>query len=81
MLGVMALSEQQRFQQMPSDASADRGERYALFADVSLAVALGAAVTGLVLYLADQRAFKQQLVANPRPGGVAWAARGLAWQW
>ncbi len=52
-LGFMALSEESNFQEHPSIETADRGERLALFADVSFGVAAVAGVTALVLHFAD----------------------------
>lgn len=50
-LGFLALDQQSQFDRMPTAKTADKGERLALFADVSFGVAAGAAITGLVLYL------------------------------
>lgn len=50
-LGFLALSEEDNFDDAPSAATADRGERLALFADVSFAIAGAAAITSLVLFL------------------------------
>ncbi len=52
-LGFLALSEESAFQENPTTETADRGERYALFADVSFGVGAVAAVTALVLHFAD----------------------------
>lgn len=54
-LGFLALSEQSDFDMMPTEDSADRGERLALFADVAFGVAAIAGVTAVVLYLTDGR--------------------------
>ena len=54
-LGFMALSEQSNFRDNPTHASADRGERRALFSDVMFGVAGVAAVTSIVLYVTDRR--------------------------
>ena len=54
-LGFMALSEQSDFRDAPSHASADRGERLALFSDVMFGVAGVAAVSSVVLYITDKR--------------------------
>lgn len=85
-LGVLAIEQQKDFDQMPNDETANLGERYALWADVSLAVALGAAITGIVLYMTDKRA---RQVASP--GGSRRSAAsspsasmvtpGWAWRW
>jgi len=50
-LGFLALSEQSDFDETPSEASADDGERLALFADVAFGVAAAAGITAIVLYL------------------------------
>ncbi|MEM6961981.1 MAG: PEGA domain-containing protein [Myxococcota bacterium] len=47
--GFLALSEQSSFDSRPSDAKADRGERYALFADLAFGLSASAAVTAIVL--------------------------------
>jgi tetratricopeptide (TPR) repeat protein len=52
-LGFLALSEQSEFDDMPATDVADRGETYALFADVALGVALASAITAVVLYLTN----------------------------
>ncbi|MDW8363425.1 MAG: PEGA domain-containing protein [Myxococcales bacterium] len=49
-LGFLALGEQAEFDEMPSEETADRGERLALFADVCFGVAAVSALTALVLY-------------------------------
>ncbi|MDD9933593.1 MAG: PEGA domain-containing protein, partial [Myxococcales bacterium] len=50
-LGFMALAERSDFDANPTEASADRGERLALFADVSFGIGAMAIITGAVLYL------------------------------
>ncbi len=50
-LGFLAMSEQHDFNQHPTTATADRGERYALFADVGFGVGVMAIATAAVLYL------------------------------
>ena len=50
-LGFLALSEQSDFDATPSEESADRGERLALFADVAFGVAAIAGVTAIVLFV------------------------------
>jgi len=52
-LGFLALSEQSDFDAMPTEATADRGERLALFADVAFGVAAVAVITSIVLYATD----------------------------
>ncbi|MFW5925513.1 MAG: PEGA domain-containing protein, partial [Myxococcota bacterium] len=52
-LGFRAMHEQTEFDDDPTAATADRGERLALFADVAFGLSLGAALTALVLYLTD----------------------------
>lgn len=50
-VGFLALSEEGDFDDTPTDAIADRGETFALVADVFFGIAAAAAITGLVLYL------------------------------
>lgn len=49
--GFMALSEKSDFNDNPTTEAADRGERYALIADISLGVAVAAGVATVVMYL------------------------------
>lgn len=49
-LGTLALDEQDQFDQMPSLASADRGEKLALFADIAFGVGAASLITAAVLY-------------------------------
>lgn len=50
-LGFLALSEESDFDDSPSEAGADRGERYAIFADVAFGIAAVSAITAVVLLL------------------------------
>jgi tetratricopeptide (TPR) repeat protein len=50
-LGFLALKEHSDFEKTPTESSADRGERLALFADVGFGVGAMALVTAAVLYL------------------------------
>lgn len=50
-LGFLALSDEAAFNAMPTTKLANRGERFALFADVSFGLAIAAASTAIVLYL------------------------------
>ena len=50
-LGIAALNEKADYDDNPTEASADRGERLALFADVSFGVGAMALITGAVLLL------------------------------
>lgn len=52
-LGFLALSEQASFDTTPTEASADSGERLALFADVGFGVAVAGFITALVLNFAN----------------------------
>lgn len=85
-LGFLALSQESDFQRMPTEETADDGERLALFADVAFGVAAAAGITGLVLHLtrgrraddttqessdgADQARLGITPVAGPQGGGV-----------
>lgn len=83
-LGFMALSENSDFDTQPSEDSADRGERLALFADVAFGVGAMALVTGAVLYLTEgdgpgedqaRRAFNLTAAASPDGAFVATTIR------
>jgi hypothetical protein len=50
-LGVAALKTKKSYDDHPTQAKIDKGEKLALFADVSFGVAIVAGVTSLVLYL------------------------------
>lgn len=49
-LGFLALSDKSDFDDNPTVETADRGERFALFADIAFGVGIAAAVTAAVLY-------------------------------
>lgn len=57
-LGVSALRKQSDYEDAPSRSLKNKGERIALFADVSFGVAAVAGVTALVLYLTSDRPAK-----------------------
>ena len=63
-LGILALGEQSDFDAHPSERSADRGERLALFADVSFGIGAMAVITGAVLLLTSEPA------SGVEPGAV-----------
>lgn len=50
-LGIAALNEKAEFDETPTEATADRGERLALFADVAFGIGAMALLTGAVLFL------------------------------
>ena len=52
--GFLALSAQSDFDAMPTADAADRGETFALIADLSFGVAIAAGVTAIVLYAVDR---------------------------
>ena len=64
-LGFMALAENSDFDAHPTEASADRGEKLALFADVAFGVGAMAIITGLVLYLTAEDTAGPQARAEP----------------
>ena len=81
-LGFLALSEQSDYDAMPTEESADRGERLALFADVAFGVAAIAGVTAIVLYVTsdggggddespDVASIDVTPVVGPEGGGLA----------
>ncbi|MGB0679190.1 MAG: hypothetical protein ACPGUV_05970, partial [Polyangiales bacterium] len=77
-LGFFALAKQNDFEARPRADTADQGERLALFADVSFALALAAAVTGLVLHLSERAAARKKAASRARTKrrGLAGRARG-----
>lgn len=52
--GFLALSEQSNFDAMPTNATADRGELFALIADISFGVAIAGAATAIILYIVER---------------------------
>lgn len=52
--GFLALSEQSNFDMAPSNEIADRGELFALIADISFGAAILAAGTAIVLYIVER---------------------------
>ncbi len=83
-LGFLALSEQSDFDTTPTEESADRGERLALFADVAFGVAAIAGITAIVLYLTGGSEAEPEepdvasvdLLPVLSPGGGGLAAQG-----
>jgi hypothetical protein len=74
-LGILALGERSDFDAHPTEAIADRGERLALFADVSFGIATMAVVTGAVMLLTggpeDSGSGESDAAAGVRPRTVA----------
>jgi hypothetical protein len=68
-LGFMVLAERSDYDAMPTAKTADRGERLALFADVSFGVGAMALITGAVLYLTDDSG------SEPAPAAPAASAK------
>lgn len=64
-LGFMVLAERSDYDAMPTQKTADRGERLALFADVSFGVGAMALITGAVLYLTDDSGSEPAPAAAP----------------
>jgi hypothetical protein len=54
-LGGLALDKKSDFDDKPTEALADKGERLALFADVGFGIAVAGGVTALVLYLTSDK--------------------------
>lgn len=52
--GFLALSEQSNFDALPNLEAADRGETFALVADISFGVAFAAVITAIVLYIVER---------------------------
>ncbi len=53
-LGILALAEQDDYRNNPTKDKADRGERLAIFADVTFGVAVVTGITALVLHLVSR---------------------------
>ncbi len=52
--GFLALSEQSNFDTMPSNDTADRGETFALVADISFGVAAASVLAAIILYIVER---------------------------
>lgn len=82
-LGVLALQEHSEFNKKPSEASADRGERLALFADVGFGIGAMALVTTAVLLLTHDEtppkeqpaAARLQIIPAVSPAGASATAK------
>jgi len=59
-LGVLALKKQQSYDSNPNTATADQGERLALFADLSFGITVLAAVTSFTLYMTHKKQRKRE---------------------
>ena len=77
-LGFMVLAERSDYDASPTEDSADRGERLALFADVSFGVGAMALITGAVLYLTDDSGEPVPATTTTTDSGTAPALRGGA---
>ena len=65
-LGVTALREERSFRNDPTTATADRGERLALFSDLSFGISALTAVTALTVFLTTRNAKKRGERADAR---------------
>jgi hypothetical protein len=64
LLGGLALKSRSEFDDKPTEAKADKGEKLALFADVGFGVAVAGGVTALILYFtADEEQAATQAVS------------------
>jgi hypothetical protein len=68
--GFLALSAQSDFDVNPTADTADRGETFALVADLAFGVAIAAGITAIVLYATDRQAQPDADVTTPREGAV-----------
>jgi len=59
-LGVLALKKQQSYDSSPSTATADQGERIALFADLAFGITVLAAVTSFTLFMTHKNKRKRE---------------------
>ena len=75
-LGFMAVQEEQSYRDNPTVETADRGERFALFADVSFGLAALSAITSFTLFMTHKNKRKREremagLRIETRGAGVA----------
>lgn len=66
-LGAMAVAERDRFDHQPTARIADRGERFALFADVAFAVSAVSFITTAVLCISDRAEEPKRAPGNTGP--------------
>lgn len=59
-LGFMAMQEDQNYRDSPSKEIADRGERLALFADISFGIAALSAITSFTLFMTHKNKRKRE---------------------
>jgi hypothetical protein len=59
-LGVLALKKEQSYDSSPSTATADQGERIALFADLAFGITVLAAVTSFTLFMTHKNKRKRE---------------------
>lgn len=59
-LGVLALREEQTYRDDPTLSTADKGERYAIFADVSFGLAALSAITSFTLFMTHKNKRKRE---------------------
>jgi hypothetical protein len=59
-LGVLALREERTYRGDPTLATADKGERYAIFADVSFGLAALSAITSFTLFMTHKNKRKRE---------------------
>ncbi len=71
--GVLALSENNDYDQAPTRETRDRGLRYAVISDVSFGVAAASAIFGTVMYFVE----RGRTPAEPRPGQSAGPAASV----
>ncbi|MDQ3032389.1 MAG: PEGA domain-containing protein [Myxococcota bacterium] len=66
--GFLALSAQSDFDASPTADAADRGETFALVADLAFGVAIAAGITAIVLYATDRPATEETASASSEQG-------------
>ncbi len=67
-LGFTALKQEQDYRNNPNLETADKGERLALFADVSFGIAALSAITALTVFLTTKNKKKRRERATARLG-------------
>lgn len=80
-LGFLALGEHATFNTAPSREVKDRGETFALLADLSFATAVLSGFVGTVVFLSDRAEDNRETALAASPGRRRFASRALRPRW
>lgn len=78
--GFLALSEQSNFDSQPSEDVADRGETFALVADISFGVAGASVIAAIILYVVERASADSDSAAIVAPYVTADGGAGVSTQ-